>query len=269
MSMTAAPAGKPATDAQALVIDAVHGPENRPTLVFIHGWCCRRDYWQAQVDALRGDYPMWVADLPGHGDSPASGTHTIETLADTLIQALRRDSRGISGPVVLIGHSMGGAVALEAAARLGPQAAGVILVDSFVIDYGGLDADTQGAIHAPFRADFSAAMADLIDNTSTALTPVALKARLKREMADADPARALPLWAALLAWQPDALAQLDCPIHAINGSLIPDSARTRCAPWVSEIVVPGTGHFLQMEVPDQVNAHLRDLLADIAAWPAR
>lgn len=249
-----------AADAQTLATDDIRGPEGPATLIFIHGWCCRRDYWQPQIEALRGLYPMRVIDLPGHGASPARSAHSIGSLADTLVLALR----DLNGPLVLIGHSMGGAVALEAAARLGAQARGVVLVDSFVIDYGGLDAATQDAIHAPFRADFAAAMADLIDNTSTALTPEALKTRLKQEMGSSDPALALPLWASLLAWQPDVLATLTCPIHAINGSLIPDSARQRCAPYVHETVVPGTGHFLQMEVPDQVNATLRTVLAAMA-----
>jgi pimeloyl-ACP methyl ester carboxylesterase len=51
------------------------------------------------------------------------------------------------------------------------------------------------------------------------------------------------------------------PIHAINGALIPDSARERCAPFVTETIIPGAGHFLQMEDPSNFNLVLETVLA--------
>lgn len=48
---------------------------------------------------------------------------------------------------------------------------------------------------------------------------------------------------------------------AINGDLIPDSARQRCAPYVLETLLPGTGHFLQLEDPVAFNRALTAILS--------
>lgn len=160
---------------------------------------------------------------------------------------------------------MGGAVALEAARLLAETVAGVVLVDTFAIDYGGLPPETVQAFAAPFADNFPAAMAWLVEQTSTAATPPALKDRLIREMGAADPAWALPVWYDLLGWNPQAaFAELHMPIHAINGALVPEAARERCAPFVTETVLPGAGHFLQMEDPARFNRALREVLNLIA-----
>ncbi|MFH7325777.1 alpha/beta fold hydrolase [Desulfurivibrio sp. C05AmB] len=254
-----APRTIPAHDGTPLVCD--YGGGGEPLLFFIHGWTCRRAYWAPQLAHFAGRYALAAPDLPGHGDS-SPGTRSAWGLA-----GLARDVEGCvqalgAARVILIGHSMGGAVALEAARLLGPVAAAVVLVDTFVIDYGGLPPETREAIAAPFAADFGLAVSTLVEQTSTAATPAALKQRLSREMAAADPAWALPLWRDLLAWDPaPAFAELQVPLHAINGALIPESARRRCAPFVEETVIPGAGHFLQMEDPSGFNRTLAEVLA--------
>ncbi|MCK8516689.1 alpha/beta hydrolase [Methylonatrum kenyense] len=242
-----------------------HAPRETglPTLVLIHGWTCRRSYWKPQVEHLNDRYPLLVPDLPGHGDSPAwqETPASIDGLADCLVELITHQ---VTGPAILLGHSMGGAVALKAAQQLGNVARGVILADTFVIDYGGLDAETQDTLYQTFADDFSGGMHWLIDNTSVEQTPESLRNRLKQEMAEADPAWALPLWKTLLAWQPDeTFPAVRCPIRAINGKLVPMTARKRCKPFLNEVVMPRAGHFLQMEDPIGFNRLLDEALADL------
>ena len=239
------------------------GGRNSPLLMFVHGWTCRRAYWYPQLEHFKYLYRMAAADLPGHGDTDSRGR------TDWTVAAFGKDiaacTRELEAPeVVLIGHSMGGAVALEAARILEDTARAVILADTFIIDYGGLDAATIRQIAAPFETDFAGAVADLVEQTATADTPQVLKDRLIREMSAADPAWALPVWHDLLAWQPDpAFEELKIPIYAINGALIPESGRNRCAPFVKETVIPGAGHFLQMEDPAGFNRSLESVLAEL------
>jgi pimeloyl-ACP methyl ester carboxylesterase len=232
-----------------------------PLLLFIHGWTCRRDYWQPQLAFFEERHKVAAPDLPGHGNSKAGDRQCWSVT--TFGQDIEAAAKALAAErLILIGHSMGGAVALEAARRLGEMVAAVVLVDTFVIDYGGLAAETIQAIAAPFEADFTSAMAALVEQTSTAATPAILKERLVREMSAADPAWALPVWRDLLAWDPTpAFKELRVPILAVNGALIPDSARKRCAPFVRETVIPGAGHFLQMEDPAGFNQVLAGVLA--------
>lgn len=235
--------------------------QGQPQLLFVHGWTCRRSYWRPQLDYFSNKYSVAAIDLPGHGDS-GSGERTRWGIASfaldvaSCVRALNAET------VILIGHSMGGAVALEAARQLGTTVAGVVLVDTFAIDYGGLSIETVQMIEAPFVEDFSAAMAGLVEQTSTLATPQNLKQQLSREMAAADPVWALPVWRDLLSWSPlAAFEELQIPIHAINGALIPEVARQRCAPFVTERIIPGAGHFLQMEDPTRFNLELEVVLA--------
>lgn len=238
--------------------------EGAPLLLFIHGWTCRRAYWEPQLAFFADDYAVAAPDLPGHGDSSGGGRNTWG------VSAFARDVVACAAAlgaaeVVLIGHSMGGAVALEAARRLGARAIGVVLVDTFVIDYGGLTPAAIDEFYTPFQKDFPAAMAALVTHTATAATPAQLRQRLGREMAAADPAWALPAWRDLLCWSPAAaFAELQIPLHAINGDLIPASARDRCAPYVQETLIPGAGHFLQMENPAGFNRVLAEVLTRLS-----
>ena len=243
-------------DGQPMAVTARSGNEDKPTIVFIHGWTCRRDYWAPQIKAVPDAFAILAPDLPGHGDTaaPDRANWSVESLADDVEQLVQDHA---AGSVILVGHSMGGAVSLEAAARLGDRARGVILVDTFVIDYGGLDAETQEGIHQAFRDDFTGAIAGLVNDTSADATPDSLKERLRQDMSSADPDWALPLWKSLLGWNPErAFQQIRCEVHAINGGLIPDSARKRWKDRMSETVIAEGGHFLQMEDPQGFNPHL-------------
>ena len=96
-------------------------------LVFIHGWSCNSAFWREQVDAFAADYTVVTLDLPGHGQSSGDrepwrvGDYGADVAAVVTELELER--------VVLIGHSMGGLVALRAAAELDGRALAVIAAD--------------------------------------------------------------------------------------------------------------------------------------------
>jgi pimeloyl-ACP methyl ester carboxylesterase len=84
--------------------------EPDPTLVFIHGFCLDMGTFHFQRQALtrRGDYRMVFYDQPGHGRSAKRkhGEYTLDSLGAALTAVLEETAP--TGPVVLIGHSMGG-----------------------------------------------------------------------------------------------------------------------------------------------------------------
>ena len=107
-----------------------------PTLVFVHGWLLSRAYWQPVIEQLSGIYSCLNYDLRGFGESAATrqGDQSYPdqgfTLADyaTDLQALLA-ALGIK-KAWLIGHSLGGSIALWTASQVTDVVAGVVCVNS-------------------------------------------------------------------------------------------------------------------------------------------
>src|SRR4051812_32581544 len=82
-----------------------------PALVFVHGWCCNSTHFAPQVEHFASTHHVISIDLPGHGisDAPAGET-SLARLADDVAWLCRE--LGLKKPVI-VGHSMGGAIALS------------------------------------------------------------------------------------------------------------------------------------------------------------
>ncbi|GAA2075575.1 alpha/beta hydrolase [Streptomyces albiaxialis] len=125
------------------------GGEELPfTVVFSHGYCLNQDVWHFQRAALRerGDVRAVYWDQRGHGRSgrgPAGGEISIDLLGRDLRAVL--DAAVPEGPVVLVGHSMGGMTTMAFAAQYPDEAegrvAGVALLGTSA---GGLADVTYG-----------------------------------------------------------------------------------------------------------------------------
>ena len=232
------------SDGQSLPVTSA-GDGAQP-VVLIHGWTCQRRHWQALLANPPADVTLLAVDLPGHGDARdvTVSPWSVAALAEALAEALGE----VENPL-LVGHSMGGAVAMELARRKAVK--GVVLVDTFVIPYGDLDEDGAKGIEGAFYADFPAAIANLVANNAGPDLPAEQKGALEADMASAPPEAMLPLWSDLLRWSPEAaFSEVSCPVHAINGDLVGDVAKARCAGRVTEWHQPGTWHFPQMEQPE-------------------
>lgn len=106
-----------------------HTDEGRDQpLLLVHGFPFCRGAWQKQVDALRASYRVIVPDLQGFGESEGKpGTASMAEFAADLHGLLQQLS---TGPVVLIGHSMGGYVALAFARQFPAMLRGLVLVST-------------------------------------------------------------------------------------------------------------------------------------------
>ena len=114
-------------------IPAESGDPNAPTLVFIHGWLLSRRYWEPLINVLKADFSCLSYDLRGFGTARNAITqrmndlYTLEAYAKDL-QALL-DERGIHR-AWLIGHSLGGSIALWGAHLMGDRILGVTCVNA-------------------------------------------------------------------------------------------------------------------------------------------
>jgi pimeloyl-ACP methyl ester carboxylesterase len=100
-------------------------------VVLVHGWSCDSNYWQAQLPALREHYAVATVDLAGHGGSGANrASWSMADFGDDVVRVV--NALPDYQKVVLVGHSMGGPVAVEAARRLKGRVAGIIGVDTSI-----------------------------------------------------------------------------------------------------------------------------------------
>uniref|UniRef100_A0A450YV85 Pimeloyl-[acyl-carrier protein] methyl ester esterase n=1 Tax=Candidatus Kentrum sp. SD TaxID=2126332 RepID=A0A450YV85_9GAMM len=93
-------------------------------LTALHGWGFNRAVWDELGNQLKTDYRFDAIDLPGFGQSPMpAGEYTLAALADSVVESL-------PSPSVLMGWSLGGMVALEAARRYPERIDALVMVAS-------------------------------------------------------------------------------------------------------------------------------------------
>lgn len=229
-----------------------------PLVVLVHGWSCDSNYWQAQVADLKARYTVATVDLAGHGGSGANrddwSMAAFGADVAAVVEALKDHPK-----VVLVGHSMGGPVVVEAARRIGPRVVGVIGLDTLKdIGQPKIPAAETAQRLAPFERDFIGATRALVE--ATMFTPgsdAVLKRRIVDDMSQAPPAIALAAIRGMNDWDgASAMRALVRPIVAINSDLggVTDEARIHAlVPDYRLVTVAGLGHFLMMEDPARVN----------------
>lgn len=108
------------------------GEPDRRGLVFVHGGAAHAHWWTHVAAPFSRDYRVVAIDLSGHGDSDWRAEYGLEQWSSEVMAVA--DAAGISGPPVIVGHSMGGFVTIATAALHSDRLAGVIIVDSPVTE---------------------------------------------------------------------------------------------------------------------------------------
>ena len=116
----------------ALHTTTVGGEPGGSLLVFCHGLFGQGRNWTGVAKALADEHRSVLVDLPHHGRSSWPARVDYLDLADEVAVALPTDE-----PVTLIGHSMGGKVAMVLALRHPELVARLVVVDVAPVDYGG------------------------------------------------------------------------------------------------------------------------------------
>jgi long-chain acyl-CoA synthetase len=228
------------------VID-IAPPGATRTLVFVHGYGGRALQWVHQLRFFGRTARVIAPDLRGHGmsDDPAALTMSMGGLVEDLELVLER--LGVVGPVDLIAHSFGGAVAVEFALRYPERAASLTLAGTpsrFIIRAG-----LRRAMNIP---------GPLFERLRAALH-WALYASLPtlRRMHDT----------AMAPWRGDErMAGLRLPTLVILGQRDNLFLRehyedaSRVIPGAQGVVIPVSAHLVQLERPDAVNRAIRRFL---------
>lgn len=250
-------------DGNAIVYDSAGNP-SAPPLVFIHGWTSDRHTFRQQIACFSRDYHCIAIDLPGHGDSdPVPGaTYSIPFYLDRLQKVIAHLDMGHAH---LIGHSLGGLLALELLTADNSRHPSAALIDPAPITktptvLASLTR-TREMLKSMRRKNAQAILAAKIFFKKT--DPEDLHLIVQQTASRADDEAALKTWDALIAHDSThSLSRLQKPLLFINAER-PQNREDDIRAFAPSILwgrTIGTGHFNHMVVPDQVNAMIGDFL---------
>jgi len=239
--------------------------DGSPALVLVHGWSCDRTYWRGQRE-LADRFRVVTVDLAGHGESGVGRrSWTMAAFgADVaaVVEQLDLDD------IVLVGHSMGGDVIVEAACLLPDRVRGLVWVDVYrSLDEAGSDDSALDAFMTPFRADFPAATRAFVRRLLGANARSGRIAWVIDDMAAAPPAVALDALRHAMTNERPAIAGLrraGVPAVAINPEQPPTDAGSLARHGVATMTLAGVGHFLMLEDPAGFNRLLDGALETFA-----
>lgn len=235
-----------------------------PEIVFVPGLTGDRSDFAAQIAHFQQSNRVVALDLPGHGASGSDRAEwSMEAFGEdvaTLVEDLELND------VVLVGHSFGGDVVVEAALLLEGRIKALVMVSSYRSLASPPNSKKIAEWLAPFEDDFRAAMNDLTRrNFGTEASPKMVSDTAERMMSSR-PDVVLPILAAKFDHEPaliEALAKLDAPVFAVNPDFKPNDADSLASHGVQLRVINGVGHYTMMEAPDAFNVELADILAEL------
>jgi len=228
----------------------------RPALVFVHGISCDQSYWKEQVGPYSSDFQVVTVDLAGHGESGLGRAEwSMEAYGGdvaAVVEAL--DLRR----VVLIGHSMGGVVILEAARQIPGRVDGMVIVDTFDdFDSWWTTVEIEEVL-IPFREDFVGETRAWVRGMFTEESDPDFVEQIETDMSSAPPKIALASLESALAKmygreRTTALQGLSVPVSVINADNGPTNVESLKRHGAEVHVIPGTGHFFMLEKPVEFN----------------
>jgi pimeloyl-ACP methyl ester carboxylesterase len=200
--------------------------------------------WPKELRRM-GETAVFAPDLPGHGRSPGPGHDTIEAYADTVAAFL--DALKLRR-VVLVGHSMGGAIAQTVAIRQHPALAGLVLIGT------GARLRVSPLILERIMTDFAGVVALLNGLFWSEAVPAEIVARSQAQLAQGSPQVMLGDFRACDAFDTTGqLNQIQHPtlvISAAKDQLTPEKHGRFLAdqiPHSQFLLLPDAAHMMMVE----------------------
>ena len=252
----------------------VRSGRGAPALVFVHGFACTHEDWRAQLEHFAKSHETVACDLRAHGATPGRPHEcSIEHFGGDVAALVNNLELGTC---VLIGHSMGCRVVLEANRLIANKVAGIVLVDGSRLadrDPAAAEAAARAGIA---KAGYPAFAENLFRQMFFTPSPTAdaIVRRAVTQSAGFGP----ELWPRMARWDAESM---DAAFDALRVPLLAIQTTTRDAnlrraplkpgdtsPWLEYVkskrarieIIPDTGHFAQIEKPEAVNRLIGDFL---------
>jgi pimeloyl-ACP methyl ester carboxylesterase len=248
--------------------------KGKEAVVFIHGWTCDLTFWRGQAPVYEKHRAL-LLDLPGHGQSAKPDvSYTQERFARS-IDAVMRDA-GVER-AVLVGHSMGGPVALTFLRLYPAKTKALVWVDAFIPpqpkdDEARAKQKAQAAAMAGMwrGENYKESARQMIETMFSDTTTPAMREEIRAKMMAAPQYVMASAFEGMFAMEgPKPDEKYDQPAMAImvkRASMADYETRLRTIfPNLRKFEEwDGAGHFLMMESPDRFNRALEEFLAGLS-----
>jgi pimeloyl-ACP methyl ester carboxylesterase len=261
----------------ALIHHVVTGT-GRPPVVFVHGFGCAHSDWDSQVAHLSQRHQTVGVDLRSHGASPGGAADcSIERYGADVAEVMRAL---VLPPAVLVGHSMGCRVVIEAALQAPEHTAGLILVDG---------SQFAPAMAAVLRERFATAggyatmvngmLTDMFTAKSDEGVVKAIVARAGRLPPDVGQKMLSDMQRYDVGRLTSSLARLHVPVLVVQATFSNEKRERRTmvagqmTPYLDMVrgvvasarieVIPETGHFPQIDESARTNVLIDNFLATL------
>lgn len=249
------------------------GEPGRRGVVLVHGGAAHAQWWDHIAPLLATDLRVVAIDLSGHGDSARRSEYSLESWTQEILAA--PEPGGISGKPIVIGHSMGGFVALTAAAEASDAVAGIMTIDSPVwtitpeqdaarrrFAFGPLKIHkTREEAVARFRPVPD--QADMLDYVKEHIAQTSV-----RPLDGGWAWKFDPQVFGRAAMNLDVLSRIDCRVALLRAEYglatadITEAMYNRLGQLAPVIEIPAAGHAAMLDQPLALVSALRALLAD-------
>ncbi len=263
------------------VMHYVRAGAGAPPLAFVHGFTCDHTDWEPQLAHFSRQHEVLACDLRGHGATPG-------TPADVTIENFGADLAALLGELswtnaILVGHSMGCRVVMQAALDAPDRVGAIVLVDGSALGSGDPDTaerDMSTKLRAiGFPAMASGMFGEMFVPGSDPQRKAAILARASRFPAEIG----LSLFPRTVAWDARNLERvvrtIRVPILALQSTSL-NAERKRIqldagdsTPYLDTlrrlnagaraVIVPGAGHFTGLDAPEAVNSEISALAASL------
>jgi pimeloyl-ACP methyl ester carboxylesterase len=238
------------------------------TLLFVHGWCINKEYWDDQSKYFSDKYKVVAIDLPGFGQSGKNRSEwTFEQYTDDINEFIKTEKLK---NVILIGHSMSGDVLLLMDTKYPGSVIGIVGIDNLKKPGVKLSADENKSIEGFFA---------MMDSSFSGTVEAYTKGNLFRPSADTsivnrvikdfksnDSVIAIKVLRSMIdvsQKERDMMQELKHTLYLVNSDSDTthiDSLKKYCKASAEVVYVHGTGHYPMIEKPAEFNAALEKVI---------
>jgi len=238
------------------------------TLLFVHGWCINKEYWNDQSKYFGDKYKVVALDLPGFGGSGKNRTEwTFENYADDINEFIKAEELK---NVILIGHSMSGDILLLIDTKYPGSVIGIVGVDNLKKPGEKFSEEENRQIEG-FFAMMNNSFSETVEvytkgNLFPPSADTSIVNRVIQDFKNNDSVIAIKVLGSLFdvsQKERDMMQQLKHTLYLVNSDSDTthiDSLKKYCKASAEVVYVHGTGHYPMIEKPAEFNSALENVI---------